>query len=132
MTTIDQQKIFDIKSEKDFRNIALDIFRYQASENEVYSKFVKALGIKSSSITDIHTIPFLPIELFKSQAIQCGTEAPEIVFSSSGTTGSLHSKHPVKDLSIYIDSFRKGFQYFYGDISEYTLLALLPSYQERN
>ena len=132
MTTIDQQKIFDIKSEKDFRNIALDIFRYQASENEVYSAFVKALGIKSGSITDIHTIPFLPIELFKSQAIQCGTDSPEIVFSSSGTTGSTQSKHPVKDLSIYIESFRKGFQYFYGDISKYTLLALLPSYQERD
>lgn len=132
VTTIDQQKIFDIKSEKDFRNIALDIFRYQASENEVYSAFVKALGIKSGSITDIHTIPFLPIELFKSQAIQCGTDSPEIVFSSSGTTGSTQSKHPVKDLSIYIESFRKGFQYFYGDISKYTLLALLPSYQERD
>lgn len=37
----------------------------------------------------------------------------------------------VKDLSLYQDSYRKGFEHFYGDIKEYTLLALLPSYAER-
>ena len=132
MTSIDPKKIFNIQSEKDFTNLALDIFRYQSVENEIYSEFVRALGVDISSVTDIKTIPFLPIELFKSHTIQCGTEVPEIVFSSSGTTGAIQSKHPVKDISVYVESFRKGFEYFYGDISEYTLLALLPSYQERD
>lgn len=131
MTKIDPLEIFSIQSEKKFISLALDIFNYQATENAVYSEFVKTLGIDRSTLTDISNIPFLPIELFKSHTIQCGAEKPDIIFSSSGTTGTIQSKHPVKDLSVYIKSFRNGFNYFYGDISEYTFLALLPSYQER-
>lgn len=41
------------------------------------------------------------------------------------------SQHPVMDVSIYEESFRKGFELFYGDIKKYAILALLPSYQER-
>ena len=35
------------------------------------------------------------------------------------------------DLEIYKQSFRNGFQSFYGNIEDYTVLALLPSYLER-
>ena len=131
MLTISPEQLFSIRSESEFSHLALEIFNYQATENAVYSRFVKTLGINASTITNIKQIPFLPIELFKTHSILCGNESPQIVFSSSGTTGSVQSKHPVKDLSIYIESFRKGFQHFYGDITEYTILALLPSYLER-
>ncbi|MEJ6979809.1 acyl transferase [Pedobacter sp. P351] len=132
MTTINPQEIFNIKSEADFSKLALDIFHYQATENEVYSEFVRTLRIDHGKITEFSNVPFLPVEFYKSHSIQCGSEKPEIIFSSSGTTGTIQSKHPVKALSIYEGSYRKGFDYFYGNISEYTFLALLPSYQERN
>jgi hypothetical protein len=41
------------------------------------------------------------------------------------------SKHLVTDVSIYEESYRKGFSQFYGNIEDYVILALLPSYLER-
>ncbi|MFC2443434.1 MAG: acyl transferase, partial [Capnocytophaga ochracea] len=48
-----------------------------------------------------------------------------------GTTGAQTSRHYVKDLSLYEQSFRKGFEHFYGNVEDYVVLALLPSYLER-
>jgi hypothetical protein len=55
----------------------------------------------------------------------------QITFSSSGTTGQQRSQHRIADLSIYEDSFSLGFDYFYGNPKDYRILALLPSYLER-
>ena len=131
MTAITPEQIFSVQSEAEFEDLALQIFRFQATENKVYSDFLAALQTDVDSIEHITDIPFLPIELFKSHTIQCGRAAPEIVFTSSGTTGSIQSKHPVKLLKVYEESFRKGFEYFYGDVKNYAVLALLPSYLER-
>ncbi|MFD2160980.1 acyl transferase [Paradesertivirga mongoliensis] len=131
MAAFSPERLFSIQSDNDFEQIALEIFRYQARENAIYKAFVEALGINAHQVDTTKQIPFLPIEFFKSQNIQCGSAKPEIVFTSSGTTGSVQSRHPVKDLSLYIKSFRKGFTHFYGDVQNYTILALLPSYLER-
>jgi len=132
VTSIAPSDIFSIKSDVEFERLAVEVFHYQAAGNKVYSEFVRILGINKDAVSKISDIPFLPIEFFKSHPVICGDNAPEIIFSSSGTTGIMQSKHLVKDLSIYIDSFRKGFNHFYGDIKNYTILALLPSYQERD
>jgi hypothetical protein len=83
------------------------------------------------SIKELKDIPFLPVEFFKNKDIISGPMAPEIVFTSSGTTGMAQSRHPVSDISIYEKSFRRTFELFYGDIEKNTILALLPSYSER-
>jgi hypothetical protein len=41
------------------------------------------------------------------------------------------SSHYVTDVTWYTESFRKAFTLFYGDVKDYTVLALLPSYLER-
>ncbi|MBC8052125.1 MAG: acyl transferase [Sphingobacteriaceae bacterium] len=128
---ISPEQIFSIQSEHDFEALALKIFGYQAKENAIYSTFTQALGVNSEAINDISQIPFLPIEFFKSHTIKSGGGHPEVIFTSSGTTGAPQSRHPVMDLSLYIKSFGKGFSHFYGDIKDYTILALLPSYLER-
>ena len=110
----------------------MDIFRYQAAENQVYRNFIRALKINPAGVDTIEAIPFLPIDLFKTHTILCGSNTkPELVFTSSGTTGQIQSRHPVMDISLYEQSFRKGFELFYGDIQQYAVLALLPSYLER-
>ena len=129
---ISPDQMFSINSEVDFKKLALATFRYQAKENEVYSRYLELLGVAVNEVDTVEQIPFLPIDLFKSQSIICGTNEPQIIFSSSRTTGFVQSKHPVKDILVYIDSFRKGFYHFYGGISDYTILALLPSYLERD
>lgn len=126
--------IFSINSQSEFRQVALAVFNYQATENEVYAKYLSGLGIITQNITEIHQIPFLPVELFKSHQITTGKSSShkfDEVFTSSGTTGMIQSKHYVKDVSIYETSYLKGFELFYGDIKDYCILALLPSYLER-
>lgn len=128
---INTQDIFKISSEDDFNSVALDVFKFQFENNTVYRSFCDLLYRHPSDIQDIEDIPFLPIQFFKSHQVLSSNLTAEATFSSSGTTGSVTSKHYVTDLSIYEDSFRKGFNQFYGNIEDYVILALLPSYLER-
>lgn len=123
--------IFSIQTDADFVQAALQTFGYQYQHNQVYQRFCTLLGRTPDKVRRLTDIPFLPIEFFKSEAVYCGNERPTTVFTSSGTTGSQTSRHYVKDLAVYQQSFRQGFADFYGNIEEYTVLALLPSYLER-
>lgn len=123
--------IFNISSEKEFNAIALEVFYYQYKNVNVYRKYVDLLKKDISNIYDIQTIPFLPIEFFKTHKIITDNNEPEIIFQSSGTTGVNTSKHYIKDMTVYDCSFATCFNFFYGDIKNYCLLALLPSYLKR-
>ncbi len=123
--------IFSIQNDSDFEQAAIKVFRHQYINNSTYQRFCNLLGTTKTSVTSIHNIPFLPIQFFKQEKITSTSSLIQKIFTSSGTTGSIVSKHYVSDLSIYEKSFRKGFAHFYGDISEYVVLALLPSYLER-
>ncbi len=123
--------LFSVQTDTDFEELALQVFKHQAENNVIYNQFLKHLNITVSSIKNLEDIPFLPIQFFKSHKIVSSTQKPQQIFSSSGTTGSLTSKHYVTDLSIYENSYLNAFSHFYGAIEEYTVLALLPSYLER-
>jgi len=123
--------IFNINSSKNFSEVALTIFKHQFKNNKVYRSFCDLLYIHPSDVTEIKDIPFLPIQFFKSRKILSSLDEIVETFSSSGTTGSLTSKHFVTDISLYEESYLKGFHHFYGNIKEYTVLALLPNYLER-
>ena len=123
--------IFSIQTDADFVQAALQTFGYQYQHNQVYQRFCTLLDHTPDKVRQLTDIPFLPIEFFKSEAVYCGNERPTTAFTSSGTTGSQTSRHYVKDLAVYQQSFRQGFADFYGNIEEYTVLALLPSYLER-
>lgn len=126
-----KRDIFKIQSDNEFLKYALDIFRHQAKNNPVYAKYLSLLKTDIDSVKSLEQIPFLPIEFFKSQKV-CSTSLKEqIIFTSSGTSGMSSSKHYVSDLSIYEDSFIKGFEQYYGAVEDYCVLALLPSYMER-
>ena len=122
-------KIMAINSESDFEEMSIKLFHYQMENNPIYAPYA-ALILKGKTPTNIYEIPFLPIDFFKQEQIICQGKGVEEVFLSSGTTGG-QSKHLVSDLSLYEKSYRKTFQQFYGDINDYCILALLPSYQER-
>ena len=126
-----QSKIFDINSETDFIKISLEIFQYQFQNNKVYQRFCELLKKTPKNVFTLTDIPFLPIEFFKSHQILSEDKPAEITFTSSGTTGSKTSKHLVTNLGIYEDSFTKTFEQFYGATEDLTILALLPSYLER-
>jgi len=123
--------LFKLHTATEFNEIALEIFKFQASHNTVYKNFINLLNINVNSIQKIEQIPFLPIQFFKTHQVVSSSKKEQQVFLSSGTTGNNQSKHFVTDLAVYEKSFRKGFEYFYGKIETYTVLALLPSYLER-
>lgn len=127
----DPSHIFSIHNEQDFAETALALFRHQAKGCEVYGSYLHHLGIVPELITDYKKIPFLPISFFKSHRVLSTNAAPTITFSSSGTTGQVTSKHFVTDLNYYEESFNRTFQQFYGDPKALCILALLPSYLER-
>jgi phenylacetate-coenzyme A ligase PaaK-like adenylate-forming protein len=128
---ISTHDIFTVSNQKQFDKIALKVFRYQYENNVVYREFCDFLKTDVQKVKSIQQIPFLPIQFFKSHAIVSSTNPVQTTFTSSGTTGMITSKHLVTDVSIYEESYRKGFSQFYGNIEDYVILALLPSYLER-
>ena len=147
----DIDSIFQINTSEKFRQMALDIFHYQLLNNEVYRNFIVSLKIDADKITVPEQIPFVPVEFFKTQIVitndeqrvtsPCSARANTLPFATRKvdfvksilftSSGSIQSKHYVSDISIYEKSYRKGFELFYGNIEEYCIIALLPTYLER-
>lgn len=128
---MDTTRIFEISSEEEFSTLALEVFEYQYRKTDVYGEFCQHLGVSPKHISSPEDIPFLPIEFFKSRRVLVREAEAELCFRSSGTTAAKLSRHYIADPEIYLQSFSQGFKYFYGDISKYCILALLPSYLER-
>jgi phenylacetate-coenzyme A ligase PaaK-like adenylate-forming protein len=114
-----------------FESMAIKIFNHQYELNHVYRNYCDSLGIRRDRVTTLASIPFLPIQSFKTREIKTQDFTPEIIFESSGTTGQISSKHFVKDIALYEQSFLNGFLHFYGEAHSYCILGLLPSYLER-
>ncbi len=128
---ISSHDIFTINNQKQFDKLALKVFRFQYENNLVYREFCDFLKTDVQKVKTIQQIPFLPIQFFKSHEVVSNSNPIQTIFTSSGTTGMVTSKHLVTDVSIYEESYRKAFSQFYGNIEDYVVLALLPSYLER-
>lgn len=125
------RSIFGIQNDTDFEREALKAFRYQFENNTTYRSFCDLLYKHPSDISHSRDIPFLPIQFFKTHSILTEGKTAATTFTSSGTTGSISSKHHVADLGLYEASFRDAFAKAYGNPKDYVIVALLPSYLER-
>lgn len=103
-----------------FEHAFQQIVAYQRTHIDAYDRFCQALP-------DTQT-PYVPIGLFKQRAlIAGGPEEAEAVFISSGTGTSGRSRHYVKKVSVYENSFTTHFRSVFGD-GPFTLVGHLPSY----
>lgn len=125
-----RKKLFQL-NEADFDELALQLLRYQYHNNNIYKAYVDALKVNIDEIKRLEDIPFLPIGFFKTHKVVCGNFQDATVFESSGTTGSVNSRHYIKDLALYEESFERTFNLFYGQPKDYVIIGLLPSYLER-
>src|SRR5690606_16179647 len=123
-----EEKVFD----GTYGEVVLEVLRFQYENNQIYRAYVDALGKNVANIHTADAIPFLPIRFFKTQRVITTQFDAEVVFESSGTTETTNSKHFIKDKSIYERSFLNGFRQFYGDVKDWCILGLLPSYLERS
>ncbi|WP_394332040.1 LuxE/PaaK family acyltransferase [Pedobacter hartonius] len=124
--------VFSIQFENEFSDAAMAIFRHQAAHCAPYHQFISNLHIDPSEVNSLADIPYLPISFFKTHRVVSNTDSEEIIFSSSGTTGQTQSRHFVTDVTLYEESFNRAFKQFYGTAEDTCLLALLPSYLERD
>ena len=131
MTAGLRKRIFKIKTEEEFWVTAHGIFDYQKKNNQLYKEFVTLLGREQGTAGGYGDIQFLPVEFFRNHKILAGEKPVETIFESSGTTGVIPGKHYVSELKLYEESFSTGFNLFYGDPADYLIIALLPSYTER-
>ena len=143
MTDTIINNIFSISPEN-FDVVANQAFQFQLKHNKVYREWVSMVSrellvvSEDPNSSNTHHSPlttnnyFLPISFFKSNTIVTTEFEPETVFESSGTTQTINSRHLVKDVSIYKQSFFKAFELFFGDIHDWCIIGLLPSYLERN
>lgn len=131
MNTNWADRIFSIKSDKEFNALAIEAFSYQYNNVKVYNEFCNHINISEKNVKHSSQIPYLPIEFFKTHNILVTNAKSELTFSSSGTTGMQTSKHNVVDVNLYEHSFLNAFEQFFGNINDYCILALLPSYIEK-
>ncbi|MEM8928096.1 MAG: acyl transferase [Bacteroidota bacterium] len=123
--------IFSIRGPEEFHQRTLQVFRHQYNGNPVYRAFCDHLKKNPKTVIEVKEIPFLPIQFFKSKKVVVGDSHTGTTFTSSGTTGTATSKHLVTDMKLYEESFLRAFELFYGPVANYCILALLPSYLER-
>ena len=126
-----EQKVFAITNEREFHSIALEVYKFQFENNPVYRDYCRLIKKPPEVVKVLTDIPFLPIAFFKTQRVESTSFQPELIFKSSGTTTASVSTHYVKDSRIYKKSFFKSFQNFYGNVDQYCIIGLLPSYLER-
>jgi len=133
-----RQQILQVDA-ANFDRLALQIFHYQASYNDLYHQYLSLLRINPNTVKTIKDIPFLPISFFKTHEVitaagegRKAKDQQSATFSSSGTTGSTTSRHFVVDLDFYLQNTVLGFERFYGDLNNFCVLGLLPSYLERS
>ena len=124
-------KAFSIRNDAEFLSLALATFRFQYENCAVYRQYTDMLHKDIDAIKELNDIPFLPIEFFKTQKILANGYPPQLQFTSSGTTSEQTSTHYVADKALYEESYRACFNYFVGKPSDFVILALLPSYLER-
>lgn len=126
-----KEAIFEISDDETFECEALRLFRHQAVACKPYAEYIRLIGVNPEDVKRIEDIPMLPIEIFKSHEVYCGLEAPQMIFTSSATTGMIPSRHFVADLSLYERAFEEAFRAFYGEPEQWSIYGLLPSYLER-
>ena len=124
-------RIFGIEHEATFEALALSVFRRQAEQCAPYREYLALMEIDPSAVQRLEQIPFLPIRLFKQRDVYCGEQAPEVVFTSSATTGMTPSRHPMASLALYERAFTEAFRLFYGAEQQWSIYGLLPSYLQR-
>lgn len=116
----------------DFEETAWRLFRYQALHNPVYRQYLTHLRRESTQVNRLADIPFLPISFFRTHAVLTGRPQIKQIFGSSGTTGSSQSRHHVAEPDFYETLSLRIFEQTYGPLKNWYVLALLPSYLERN
>jgi hypothetical protein len=110
---------------------ALNLYQMQQQMVPIYAQFISHLPHAKAMITDLCSIPYLPIEVFKAHKVINLNKLAQVTFKSSGTTLALRSQHLVADANAYLQNTQDIFEQAYGPIKDFHILALLPNYVQQ-
>lgn len=137
-----RQQILDLSAgtpeHSTFEQLTLALFRYQAAHNPLYATYLRHRSVRPGAVTELTQIPFLPVGFFRNHAVlteplpNAVAPADRLTFASSGTTATATSHHYVPDPDLYEIVSIRLFERAYGPLANVPILALLPSYLERN
>jgi hypothetical protein len=99
--------------EKDFNQLALELFALQFKHNAAYRKICEARGLAPGVVEHWTRIPAVPTSAFKELELTCLAPGERTtVFHSSGTTKQKPSRHfhNAESLAVYEASLWSGFQ----------------------
>ena len=98
-------------SEEVFNEQALQLFRYQYTNNRPYQMYCRQKGKTPRMVKSWKDIPGVPINAFKELTLSCeDPENTEDVFMTSGTTKGIRGKHYHPTLEVYNQSMLKNFK----------------------
>lgn len=120
-----------VKSEKIFKKLSLELFNFHYNENDNYREFCDNIKLNNGEVDSIEKIPFLPIILFKNKKISVRKIDHQKIFESSGT-GGLKSRHFIHKLQHYNVCIEKCFERIYGKISDYVIIGVTPDFESKN
>ena len=131
-TVQDFKNRVNVLRNEEFHGLAMELFRFQAVNNPVYSAYLSNLEVDITTINQFDDIPCLPIQFFKYHEIKTGSWSTKELFMSSGTTGMKRSVHHMDELDFYRNHSWRVFGQFFPHFSRFdVVLALLPSYQSQ-
>ncbi|SKA03017.1 LuxE/PaaK family acyltransferase [Sediminibacterium ginsengisoli] len=130
MLTLDVNNIFSV-TPGTFDQVCLEVFRFQYDHNPVYRQWCDLMGASPATVKTPAALPSLPVSFFKTHRIATTDFDTEIFFESSGTTQTINSRHWIRDITVYRQSFIRAFEQFYGPVSDWCIIGLLPAYLER-
>ncbi|MEX0894695.1 MAG: hypothetical protein WDZ36_02960 [Balneolaceae bacterium] len=111
-----------------FEEKAMQVFRYQVRHNPVYARFCSVFGYDENRVPEPDRIPLIPVRAFKESKLFTDELPAQLVFRSSGSTGTEQSRHYIVDPGMYRQSLRRGFDRFYS--ADSIIWAYTPGYQE--
>ena len=109
--------------------LIMELFRYQAKHNALYSSYLSHVGRKAEKSKGMEDIVYLPLQFFRSHEVKTGDWKEERRFLSSGTTDSQRSAHAIDDISFYVHHAQRIFERHYGLLKELCLIVYLPNYE---
>lgn len=114
-----------------FEQLAADIYSFQSVHCPLYRDWLGYFPHESAGGGTVLDIPRLPISAWKLAAVKSGIFEPDVVYTSSGTSGATTARHAVRDRQFYLNNALAAFQNQYGSVSSRCILGLLPAYMER-
>lgn len=114
-----------------FEQLALELFLYQFSHNQIYQYYCKKINRTPKTIRGWTDIPAIHTSAFKEAHLSCTPLDTNTYFETSGTSSSKRGRHYLDSRKIYQYSLKNIFKsYCMPHEDKMPMFILFPSFEE--